>query len=378
MPTEIVQVDADALPRSIGLRDDVDSVLVVVTTCGRPVKMLRLPRPSNGVLTTAEIASRFPAQSRSASTAVRQTRSRISVVVCTHERPDDLSRCLESLASVANDGHEVIVVDSGPTTTRTAEVAGRFHVRFLTEEKRGLNRARNAGITAAAHDIVAFVDDDVVVSPGWLNGVAAAFEDPAVGCVTGLVLPLELETAAQEQFELYCQHRRDFESHIYSKSVLPASAAGIVGMGANMSYRRTLVRDLGLFDVRLDAGTCTRSGGDTDMFARVLDAGQLIVYSPEAQVWHRHRREEGELRSCVFGYGVGLSGMLTKRVVEQRDFRAIVTAGRWLVGPLVKAARAKIARRSAPRWTVVLAETAGAAVGPFCFAYETWRMEDAR
>ena len=127
------------------------------------------------------------------------------------------------------------------------------------------------------------------------------------------------------------------------------------------------------FDVRLDAGTSTRSGGDTDMFARVLDAGRLIVYTPDAYVWHRHRRTSRELRSCVFGYGVGLYSMLTKRLVEQRDFGALVTAGRWLLGPIVKAARAKIAGAPSPPWSVVLAETAGAPFGPLWFGYETWR-----
>ena len=144
-------------------------------------------------------------------------------------------------------------------------------------------------------------------------------------------------------------------------------------MGANMAFRRTLVTLLGGFDVRLDAGTRTRSGGDTDMFARVLDSGRDIVYTPDAPVWHRHRRSVRELRSCVFGYGVGLYSVLTKRLIEQRDGTAMITAVRWLIGPPLKAASAKIARSPAPRWETVLAETAGAMCGPFLFAYETWR-----
>ena len=75
----------------------------------------------------------------------------------------------------------------------------------------------------------------------------------------------------------------------------------------------------------------------------------------------------------MFGYGVGLYSMLTKRFFEQRDFGALITGGRWLIGPLVKALGAKIGRRPAARWKTVLAETAGAPFGPFCFAYEAWR-----
>jgi GT2 family glycosyltransferase len=297
----------------------------------------------------------------------------VSVVIPTHERPDDLARCLESLAPIRADGHEVIVVDNGPRTGRTAAVVERFGARYVLEPIPGANRARNAGWAAASRDVVAFVDDDVVVSRSWISAIGRVFADSTVGCATGLVLPLELETAAQETFELYCQHRRDLDSHVYSRAVLPPSAAGVVGMGANMAFRRDVLVALDGFDSRFGPGTRTRTGDETDMFARTLDAGWAIAYSPDAYVWHRHRRTPAEVRSCVFGYGVGLYSMLTKRLFEQRDFGALVTGGRWLLGPIVKAARARIARAPSPPWTVVLAETAGAPFGPLWYGYETWR-----
>jgi hypothetical protein len=79
-----------------------------------------------------------------------------------------------------------------------------------------------------------------------------------------------------------------------------------------------------------------------------------------------------DVRRCVFGYGVGVYGWLTKRLVEQHDPGALVTAVRWLGGPIVKAGWARMAGRSAPEWNVVLSETAGAMVGPFCFGLESW------
>jgi len=252
-------------------------------------------------------------------------------------------------------------------------VTARFGVRTVVEPLPGLNRARNAGVAAASNGIVAFVDDDVTVSRPWLAGIRTGFADPAVACVTGLVLPLELETEGQEEFEIYSQHRRDFRHHVYSRAVLRPSAAGLVGMGANMAFRRDLLLELGEFDLRLGPVACTRAGDETDMLARVLDSGRLIVYTPDAFVWHRHRRTVPEVRSCVFGYGVGVYSVFTKRILEQRDLGALITAGRWLVGPIAKAARARILGRPVARWSVVLAETAGAACGPFCFGYETWR-----
>jgi GT2 family glycosyltransferase len=378
MATQSVQCDVHAIPQQVRLRDDVESVLIVVTDAGRPIELQRVPRPSDGRLTVNRSRRSSDLDMTSGARTSRQTVAALSIVVCTHERPDDLSRCLESLLPVHARGHEVVVVDSGPVTTRTRAIVGRFPFRYITESRPGLNRARNAGLGAATHEIVAFLDDDVVVGEGWVTATGSCFEAADVGCVTGLVLPLELETRAQEEFELYCQHRRDFQRKLYTRQSLRPSAAGVVGMGANMAFRRDLVRALGGFDERLDAGTRTRSGGDTDMFARVLESGCQIVYTPDAPVWHRHRRSTRELRSCVFGYGVGLFSMLTKRVVEQRDGGTVITAARWLVGPPMKAAWAKMTGKPAPGWSVVLSETAGAVFGPFMFAYETWRHRSDR
>ncbi len=375
MPTQIVDLDIESAPEVISLRDDVDDVLVVIVDDGRPIDLMRLPRPANGILSPRELLSgrRAPDESHRASAARTASPQPISVVIPTRERPDDLRRCLESLADLRADGHEVVVVDNAPRTDRTAVVATEFGVRRVMERVPGINNARNAGVVAATHDIVAFIDDDAVASRTWLQALAAPFEDPTIACTTGLVLPLELETAAQENFERYCLARRDLRSHVYSRETLRPSAAGVVGMGANMAFRRRLVIELGGFDPRLGTGTTTRGGDENDMFARILDGGWRIAYVPGAYIWHRHRRTDRELRSCVFGYGIGVFSMLTKRLVEHRDAGAIITGGRWLLGPLVKAARAKMTGVPSPPWSVVLAETAGAPLGPICYVYETWR-----
>ncbi len=373
MSTQVVELDLGSAPSAIRVRDDVCGVLVVITDGGRPIELVRMRRPANSILTLDEVLqARRGAGDRLAPAPIGKPVP-VSVVIPTRERPDDLARCLQSLAGIGAGGHEVIVVDNAPRTDRTAAVVERFGVRYVVEPIPGLNRARNAGLAAARHDIVAYVDDDVAVSQTWVTAIAARFEDPAVACATGLVLPLELETTAQEAFELYCQHRRDLQPRVYSRDVLPSSAAGVVGMGANMAFRRDVLVALGRFDDRIGVGTYTRAADETDMFARILDAGWLIAYTPDAYVWHRHRRTPRELRSCVFGYGVGLYGLFTKRLIEQHDLGAIVTAGRWLLGPLVKTARAKLGSAPSPPWTIVLAETAGAPFGPFCYLYEAWR-----
>jgi len=183
------------------------------------------------------------------------------------------------------------------------------------------------------------------------------------------VLPAELEPRAQRRFETYCAHRRIFARQEFAAPQTPPATAGIVGMGANMALRRDLVLALGAFDPRLDGGTPTCSGGDTDMFARVLAAGSRLVYTPDARVLHRHRREEAELRRCVFGYGVGLTAFLTKRVLEEHDPYALVVAARWTAGPSLKAAWKWLRGRPATDPDLLLLEALGAVVGPLRY----WR-----
>ncbi len=372
-----------ALPE-LTLPAEAQGLFALVRRDGRPLGLLRVPA-ATGVITSAQLQAAIGEQFSvadarpttkdqrptpsdiSLSSVVRRPSSivpPISIIVCTHERPTDLARCLTALQPLAVAGHEVLVVDNAPRSGGTAEVATCFPFRYLVESRQGLDHARNCGLHAAQHPLVAYVDDDAVVDPAWAEAIAAPFSDPAVGCVTGLVLPLELQTPAQQRFELYCTNRRTFTRREFRTPHTPPAAAGVAGMGANMALRRELALTLGGFDPRLDAGTATCSGGDTDMFARVLDSGATIVYTPDALVWHRHRREETELRNCLFGYGVGLYAFLTKRIVEQYDTGALLIAVRWWGGPIVKAAWAKLRGRPALPLMLLAYEAAGAWFGP--------------
>jgi glycosyltransferase involved in cell wall biosynthesis len=109
---------------------------------------------------------------------------KLSVVVCTHDRPDDLRRCVAALAAL-EDPIETIVVDSASSTP----VVPFDGVHLVRLDEPGLSRARNAGLALARGELIAFVDDDAAVDPDWARRIAAPFEDPTVGCVGGACLP---------------------------------------------------------------------------------------------------------------------------------------------------------------------------------------------
>jgi hypothetical protein len=113
------------------------------------------------------------------------------------------------------------------------------------------------------------------------------------------------------------------------------------------------------------------------MFARILEHGASIVYTPAALVWHRHRRETVQLHSCIFGYGVGLYSFLTKRLIEAHDLQAITIGARWFIGPLLKAAWRKLQSTRAVPMRLLLLEAAGACIGPLRFWQAASQISEA-
>jgi GT2 family glycosyltransferase len=305
----------------------------------------------------------------------------VSLVVASRYRPDLLRACVESVLAGSYERFELLVVDNGPDRPETSELVRDLasadpRVRLLREPRPGAAVARNAGLAAARGDVVAFVDDDVVLDRRWLQAVTSAFgatED--VGCVTCLIMPLELETPAQIWLEEYGGFAKgferwvaDLERHRRPDPLYPWSA-GVYGSGAGMAFDTRVLRAVGGFDVRLATG-----GEDLDLFLKVLFAGRRIVYEPSAIAWHRHPREYAALRRTMFNYGAGLSSLMVK-------WAASSTGNAWAIAsrllPAARLALQPTSRKNArkqPGYPVELTvrELAGMLSGPLVFARGAW------
>jgi len=292
-----------------------------------------------------------------------------TVGVCTRDRPEDLRRCLEALRRMPDDGQEVLVVDSASSSDEVERVAKSVPgVRYLREERPGLDRARNRVLREARRPIVAFTDDDAAPEPLWLRALARNFEDRLVLAATGLVLPLDLATDAQEWRERLSSFARGFERKIFEAARMSPAAAGHVGAGVSMALRKDAADRVGPFDEALDAGTRTRSGGDTEMFARILAAGYRIVYDPEAVSRHRHAPGWDEARATFFGYGVGAYAAWTRLLLFEHETTVLGHAAAWFFKHQLPALVRSLLRvpGSAPA-DLLWAELRGCAAGPFAY-----------
>ncbi|HSU49435.1 MAG TPA: glycosyltransferase, partial [Segetibacter sp.] len=237
----------------------------------------------------------------------------VTVAVCTRNRTEDLSECLNALSQLDYPLIELLVIDNAPSSDSTEQLikANYPNVRYILEPRPGLDWARNRAAMEATGEIVAYTDDDVIVDAGWVTALARVFsENREVMALTGLVVPYELETRAQVLFEMNGGFGRGFERkwHKINGGHMPWGLLGTgqFGTGANMAFRRSLFNKAGLFDPALDVGTITNGGGDLEMFFRVLKEGHMLVYEPSAIVRHRHRPQYDKLEYQLKNNSKGL------------------------------------------------------------------------
>jgi cellulose synthase/poly-beta-1,6-N-acetylglucosamine synthase-like glycosyltransferase len=308
-----------------------------------------------------------------------------SVIVATRNSQGTLGRCLDSLLALDYPGFEILVVDNatageGVRTLVESRAGGRARVEYLREERPGVAIAHNRALPDARGQILAFTDDDVVVDPLWLARLARAFElAPGVGCVTGLILPSELESRAQVWIDDYWGFGKGFERRVFDSARQPDQplypyTAGVFGSGANMAFSAGALRSIGGFDPALGTGSPALGGDDLAAFFDVIAAGYRLVYEPTAVVRHRHRPEYESLRTQAYGYGVGLSAYLAKTLVDdpRRVLEVAVRVPR-AIAYLLSPDSAKNARRPAslPPELIRL-ERRGMAVGAWAYMRSRW------
>ena len=262
----------------------------------------------------------------------------LGVAICTHNRPAQLKRALDSVASQSPAPLEILVVDNAPKDESARRVCEQFpSVRYVREPVQGLDFARNTALRLATAEVVAFLDDDAVAAPGWAAAFAGAFEtSPNLAICTGRVEALHRDTPGERVFEANGGFSRGL-----SRIELPADAgrplhgqsapliawAVCVGSGCSYAVRRTVALGLGGFDEALDLGAELPGGGDHDLLWRALQAGHSVVYEPSALAWHEHRAEASAAYDQVIGHQRALSAFLVKHLKGPGEGRRLSLAG---------------------------------------------------
>jgi len=209
---------------------------------------------------------------------------RVSVVINTYNRATTLPQTLLGLAYQTYDNFEVIVVN-GPSTDGTAALLSSYagQIRVVQCPEVHLCKSRNIGISAAAGDLVAFIDDDAIPDPYWLEVLVAGYTGPQIGGVGGIVYDNTGYTlqACPAVCDRCCNPRYDAQPPFW-QYLLPQGDGFVHLMGGASSFRRAALAQIGGFDEEIEYFL-----DETELCMRLVDHGFALRLVPEASVYHK-------------------------------------------------------------------------------------------
>jgi glycosyltransferase involved in cell wall biosynthesis len=209
---------------------------------------------------------------------------RVSVIVTTWNRADCLPVTLRALRHQTHRDFEVLVV-MGPCTDHTADVLAEFAgtVRVLEHPDANINKQRNLGVNHAAGEVVAFIDDDAIPDPRWLEQLVAGYDRPDVGGVGGVVYD---HTGYTFQFAAtVCDRKGDPVFGVrppYDKFQAPGADPFAHIIGTNSSYRRSALASVGGFDEEIEYYL-----DETELCLTLADRGHRVKLLDRAAVYHK-------------------------------------------------------------------------------------------
>lgn len=246
---------------------------------------------------------------------------KITVIVPTYKRPDFVARTITSLGEQTLPPTQIIVADNAPTDETKAVVSEMRstvrHLRYIAEPQLGVSFARNRAAEEATGELVAFIDDDAVASPRWLQAlVEGAQASPGAVAVAG---PIDLRWSSASpawvhgleswygDFNLG-DERTQVEYPLYP-------------FASNLAFRREAFLSVGGFPVELGPRGERRISNEEDgLFRRVAERGWTVMYEPLALAYHWVHEERLSRRYLLRrGFGQGRSDVLADAIFSRRS-----------------------------------------------------------
>ena len=221
----------------------------------------------------------------------------LSVIICTYNRRENLIAVFEKLANqIGTEGieWEVVLVDNNSSDGTREEVerlAAKLPItiRYAFEGQQGLNYARNRGIEESVGDCFVYIDDDILVSEGWLVAMYRALKDNDADAAGGRIhLPADIILPAWIKPDMY--GFLGFQD--YGEEPFQMDGVKQYPFGGNMGFTRRVVERIGRFNPDLGRKGEGRKrkelfkGAETDFLHRLSASGGEIRYAPGAVVYH--------------------------------------------------------------------------------------------
>lgn len=240
----------------------------------------------------------------------------LTVVITTFNRAESLEKCLESLSKQTDRDFEVLIVDGG-STEKTLEVIETFkrflQIKLIIDKTPHLAYIRDLGWRKAKGEIIASIDDDVVVSEVYVVVIKRVFQDKTVGGVTGpTVIPKRLlknrdvflfyitqnfflKLLGEVYFRLFLQGEKYGIGKIYPSGAWSPGSNFPSALklkkpikvdyleACNFAVRRSVLEEIGGYDLGYKE---TSEWCEVDMAFRVRKSGYRLLFDPKVAVEH--------------------------------------------------------------------------------------------
>jgi len=259
-------------------------------------------------------------------------REKVSIVICTCERTASLTKTLLSLNRLVNDNFEVVIVDASHTAVTVDMVSSicktlDYCLKLEQVQILNISVSRNSGIKAASGSIIAFLDDDAIPPPQWLDELLSTYSlhgDKCAG-VGGVVRDMT-------SFGYPLQYHRGISNVI--SNTIPIRSTDAINynqpqgfwynglMGANSSYRKAALEEINgydeFFEYFLD---------ETDVCIRLIQAGYEIHYS-DVIVDHypqpSHNRQDQKHLTCWYSLSKNTTYFALKHAFKKIPFPLLI------------------------------------------------------
>lgn len=286
---------------------------------------------------------------------------KLSLVLATYGRTDELIRCLASLSAQVDRNFDVLVMDQNPHD-RLVGTSARFlseglSIRHKRLPKPGLSEARNQGLRIATGDVIGFPDDDCWYEPQTVARIRQAFESD--DSLSGVVADWVEQTVGGDN------------AHVSAERILSLDAwrrfRGGAASSISLFLKRSLLLELGGFDDRLGVGKWYGAAEETDLILRALATGARIRRVADARVHHAYaganRPVEPQVAIAMRSRARGTGAIYAKHCLSKS------TIIRGLIAPVLKPlARLQLGQPLRVGWVVARGRLEG---------MRKWRREES-
>ncbi len=265
----------------------------------------------------------------------------ISAIICTYNRDAYVGAAIDSVLAQDLPEFEAILVDNRSTDRTQAIVEERLsdpRLKYVYEPQQGLSAARNRGLKEAKGDILAYLDDDAVASPGWLRAIYEAYKNNEKLGIAGGKTTLIWPPGVSRPPWLSEEGCGVLGLYDFGDAPLAITHPDRTPIGANYSIRREVLEAIGGFNVNLGrVGKNLVSNEEIFMTQQALKRGWTVMYLPDAAAGHNIIPER-ITRNWFFkrSWGQGISESYREQLANRSGLAQLAHGGENLIRGLYK------------------------------------------